>query len=387
MLKKYFFCLLTVAVFAACKTTTNPLDGQQLRLISSDLDTTSVVSGPVTITVTVLAPSGYGASGAYIDFYDPIEQRVRHEGPTPEDGTWMFTDTIPVTLGGGLFEFAFVAEAAGAITSDSLRLWVVAKDIRMWAIDSISANSYGEEQIGVQWSRPAIDIGTDTIFVKSSSGLVTSPFIEQYPANSAVVFVSEVGTDTITVHNAYASSRPIVWAPAEYHSSIELYSIADSNYYPSSGLYLAEGLTVPRTEYASNRSIADLILANDSSNPMSGFTIISPSLSSLSGYSGGRTTKLYHPIQFIDTVSNLHELYYSNDLSTYVNGVNPMYEIQLPDSNQYSTAFIAVTADGNYAQVAISPVSTDWQGHKFVTVAISYQPVVSLPYAGRGRKR
>ncbi len=99
-----------------------------------------------------------------------IEQRARHEGPTPEDGTWQFTDTIPSTLGGGSFEFAFVAEDAGAITSDSLRLWINAKDIRPWVIDSIQANSWSEEQIGVLWSRPAIDSGADTIFVQTSTG-------------------------------------------------------------------------------------------------------------------------------------------------------------------------------------------------------------------------
>ncbi len=388
MSKSNIFVLLMLVVFAVCKSTsTNPLDGQQLRLITSDQDTTSIVSGPVTFTVTVLAPTGYGASGAYIDFYDPIQKRARHEGPTPEDGEWQFTDTIADTLGGGVFEFAFVAEASGTITSDSLRLWIAAKDIRLWVIDSIAADSWGGEQIGVQWSRPPIDSGADTIFVQTSTGLVLPPFIEQYPANHAVIFVSEVGTDTITVHNAYASSRPIVWAPADYHTGINLYAINDSNYDEFSGLYFAGGEWVPMNSDAGYRPLADLVLAVDPSNSMSGYTVVSPSLSALTGFSGGRTTRLYHPIQFIDSGTNLQELYYSNDLSTYINGVTPLYEILLPDSSQYSTAFIAVTEDGNYARVAVSPVTTDWEGHKYVTTALSYQPTVGLPYAGRGRKR
>ncbi len=381
-------CLLTLAIFCACRTSTNPLEGQQLRLITSDLDTTTIVSGPVTITVTVLTPSGYGASGAYIDFYDPIEQHTRHEGPTPEDGTWQITDTISASMGGGLFEFAFIAESSGAITSDSVKLWVAAKDIRLWVIDSIAANSYGEEQIGVQWSRPAIDMGADTIFVQTSSGLVISPFIEQYPANNAVIFVPEVGTDTITVHNQYASSRSIVWAPANYYSNIELYSNHDSSYYPFWGLDFELGESVGMSVSAGYQSLVDLALVTDPSNQMSGLTIVSPSLSSLIGFSGGKMTKLYHPVQFIDTSeNNLQGIYYSNDLSTYVNGVAPIYEVQLPDSNQYSTAFIAVTEDNHYAQVAISPITIDWNGHKYVTVAIAYQPTAGIPYAGRGRKR
>ena len=232
---------LLLAAFCACKTTTNPLDGQQLRLITSDQDTTSIVSGPVTITLTVLEPSGYGASGAYIDFYDPIEQRVRHEGPTPEDGQLQFTDTISASMGGGNFEFAFVAEGAGASTSDSVKLWIAAKDIHLWVIDSIAANSYGEEQIGVQWSRPTVDLGADTIFVRTSSGLTFPPTIVLNPQNHALIFVSSaLGIDTITIHNAYASSQPIAWAPAEYHSdtepNLQLYPNGDSNYFAFWGL-------------------------------------------------------------------------------------------------------------------------------------------------------
>ena len=384
MSKSSIVGLLLLVAFCACKSTsTNPLDGQKLRLISSDLDTTSVVSGPVPFTVTVLQPSGYGASGAYIDFYDPIEQRARHEGPTPEDGTWEFTDTIPSTLGGGSFEFAFVAEDAGAITSDSLKLLINAKDIRPWVIDSIQANSWSEKQIGVQWSRPAIDSGADTIFVQTSTGIVIPPFVEQYPQNAAVIFVSEVGTDTITVHNAYASSRSIVWAPAYFSSDIDLYPNGDSNYDFNSGLYFAYGNSVSLYANYGFRPLVDLVLATDPSNHNSGYTIVSPSLSSLSGFSGGKTTKLYHPVQYIDSGFGLQQLYYPSDLFTYVNGVTPIYEIQLPDSNQYSTAFIAVTEEGNYAQVSIGPVMHDWENYPFVNVAISYQPVrFSLCRAG-----
>ena len=138
---------------------------------------------------------------------------------------------------------------------------------------------------------------------------------------------------------------------------------------------------------AGYRSLVDLVLITDPSNQMSGFTIVSPSVSSLSGYSGGKTTKLYHPIQFIDSGTNLHELYYSNDLSTYVNGATPIYEIPLPDSNQYSTAYIAVTEDGHYAQVCFGPITHNWEGYEYVPVSLSYQSNAGLPYAGRGRKR
>ena len=135
------------------------------------------------------------------------------------------------------------------------------------------------------------------------------------------------------------------------------------------------------------QTLADLELVGDNSNTMSGLTIISPSMRSLSGFFAGRTTSLYHPVQFIDSGNNLLEFYYPNDLSTYVKGVTPVYEIPLPDSSQYSTAFIAVTEDGNYAQVCVGPITHDWQEHRFVNVAISYQTIAGLPYAGRGRKR
>ena len=379
---------MLLVVFAACKTSTNPLDGQQLRLITSDQDTTQVVSGPVTFTVTVLQPSGYGASGAYIDFYDPIEQRARHEGPTPEDGTWQFTDTIFASNGGGNFEFAFVAESTGAITSDSLKLWISAKDIRLWVIGSIAAYSWDGDEIGIKWSRPAIDTGTDTIFTHPSQGGSTSFQLARYPNTNALIFVEAQGTtDTIIVHNAYASSQPIVWAPADYNSNIDLYPNSDSNYDNYYGLYFQTQQSVSMNAELGYRSLVDLVLANDPSNRMSGFTIVSPSLSSLRSFSGGKTTKLYHPIQFIDSGTNLHELYYSNDLSTYVIGATPIYEIPLPDSNQYSTAFIAITEDGHYAQVCIGPITHDWEGHQYAPVSLSYQPTVGLPYAGRGRKR
>ncbi len=381
---KIFGLLLLMALWACKSSSTNPTTGQKLRLISSDLDTTFLVYGPVTFTVTVLAPSGYGASGAYIDFYDPIQQRARHEGPTPEDGTWQFTDTI-VAGDGGNFEFAFVTDGPNDITSDSLRLWVHAKDIRLWIIDSIRANSWSTGEIGVQWLRPSIDSGVDTIVVHPSIGAVFTQ-LAPYPQNKAVAFVQNGSVDTITIHNAFASSKPIIWASAVYSSFIQLYSNMDTSY-PYCGLLLSDQSPVPMNPSSNYRTLADLELVADNSNQMSGFTIISPSLSSLSGFSGGKTTRIYHPVQFIDTGFNLQELYYTNDLSTYINGVTPVYEIPLPDSSKYSTAFIAVTEDGNYAQVCISPVTRDWQGTRMVTAALSYQTQAGLPYAGRGRKR
>src|ERR1035438_10392574 len=90
--------LLLLAIFCECKSTsTNPEQGQKLRLITSDPDTVYDVNQPVEFTVTVLDGTGYGVSDAYIDFYDPIKKLARHLGPTPEDGQWQFTDTIPTT--------------------------------------------------------------------------------------------------------------------------------------------------------------------------------------------------------------------------------------------------------------------------------------------------
>ncbi len=386
---------LLLVVFCACKTSTNPLEGQKLRIITSDPDTANIEQGPITFTLTVLAPSGYGASGAYIDFYDPIEQRARHEGPTPEDGTWQFTDTLPITTGGGAFEFAFIAEDAGAISSDSTRLWIIARDILPWMIDSIEANSWDGDEIEVQWSRPAVDTGTDTIFINPSPDNGSPSFqVEPYPSNKALIFAEVQGTtDTFTVHNAYAASRQIVWATANYNYDLRLYENGDSTDYQNSGLDLEAGEIFPTNYYGDDRSYVDLILATDPSNTASGVTIISASVASLSGFTGGRTTAFYDPVQYIDSGrgsgSNLQELLYPNDLSTYVTGVTPMYEITLPDSSQYSTAFIAVTQDGNYARVSVGPVMHDPtnDNYRFVYLAFSYQRVPGLPYAGRGRKR
>ena len=388
MLKKYIFCLLMLAVFAACKSTTNALDGQQLLIITSDRDTTSIQQGPVTFTLTVLQPSGYGVSGAYIDFYDPIEQRARHEGPTPEDGTWQFTDTVSVALGGSNFEFAFVAEGAGAVTSDSLRLWVQTVNVLPWIIDSIEAQSWDGQGIGVQWSRPTIDTGTDTIFVHPANG--SSPFTQLalYPNNTAFFLIGGDGADTITVHNAVVSSKPIVWAPAIYNDyGLELYENGDSDNGENSGLDLAGGEIFQTNYYSGEQIYTDLIVATDPTNTASGISIISPSVASLSGFSGGRVTAFYHPIQYVDNGTNLRELFYGNDLSTYVKGVTPIYKIPLPDSSQYSTAFIAVTQDGHYAQVSVGPVMHDDLNYRSVFLAYSYQPITGLPYAGRGRKR
>ena len=344
-------------------------------------------AGPVTLTLTALQPSGYGASGAYINFYDPIEQRARHEGPTPEDGELQITDTVSALSTSGYFEFAFVAEASGAITSDSLKLCVHEYGLKDWAIDSIEANSQDLGDVGVQWSRPSVDTGTDTIFVSDNFNSRIPVYYAHYPQSSAVISVQEDEVDTIWIHNAITSSQPIVWAPANYYNNIECTENADSDNYENSGLDLTDGESLPMNYYAGYRSQVDLILATDPNNTASGVTINSPSLSSLSGFSGGRTTAFYHPIQYIDNGSNLQQLFYSNDLSTYVNGVAPVYEIPLPDSSQYSTAFIAVTEDGHYARISVGPVRHAYLNYRFVYLAFSYQMEPGLPYAGRGRKR
>ena len=383
MFKSGIFFVLMLVVFAACKTSTNPLDGQKLQIITSDPDTAMQVFGPFTFTLTVLAPSGYGASGAYIDFYDPIEKRALHEGPTPEDGTWMFTDTIPDTVRGSVFEFAFVAKVPGAINSDSLRLWIATKDIRQWDIDSIAANSWYDQYIGVEWARPVIDSGMDTLFVHTAGSSVAI-ILEPFPQKSSIISDLQGDVDTIWVHNAYASSKAIVWASANYYYDNELYPNSGANNGIHSALQFSTGQTVSGTS-----SGADIIIAQDPNNHNSGFTIISPSVSALSGFSGGRTTNFYHIVPYIDTGENIQESYYTNDLSTYVNGATPVYEIPLPDSSHYSTRFIAVTEDGHYAQVSIGPVSHDPSDNNipYANVALSYQPVAGLPYAGRGRKR
>jgi hypothetical protein len=398
MSKTNIFFLLLLAVFCACKTSTNPLDGQQLRLITSDPDTVSVFTGQVTFTVTALQPSGYGASGAYIDFYDPIEQRARHEGPMPDDGELQFTDTVSASSTGSFLEFAFVAEYPGAITSDSLKLWVHEYDIQDLRIDSVEVNSWDYEDIGIQWLRPALDTGTDTVFISpQGQGGPFPSYIAPYPQSTVVVSANEGIADTITIHNAIASSRPVVWAPAYYygyqesgHNPIQLYEAADSVNNGNTGIVLSEGYSAP-INYFYNYNFAvesvDMIMVSVPSNHTSGVTIISPSISSMSGFSGGRTTAFYDIMQYIDSGTDLHELYFSQNLSTYVIGAIPTYEIPLPDSSQYSTAFIAVTQDGNYALVAVGPVTHDNNNYRYVYVAETYQPTVGLPYAGRGRKR
>jgi len=211
-----------------------------------------------------------------------------------------------------------------------------------------------------------------------------------YPQNSAVIPVSNFVADTITVHNAVTSSRPIVWASAVFygyhfsgHNPIQMYEIADTVNYVETGIVLYEGYSEPMNYfYGNSRNSADIVLAKDPANAMSGVTIISPSLSSLSGFSGGKTTSFYHPVQYIDSGTDLHQLYFSNDLSTYVNGATPLSQIPLPDSSQYSTVFIAVTQGGNYALVSVGPVMHDTNNYRYVYVAETYQPTAGLPYAG-----
>ncbi len=137
------------------------------------------------------------------------------------------------------------------------------------------------------------------------------------------------------------------------------------------------------------RSLVDLVLVTDPNNHNSGFTIVSPSLSTQRIF--GREDDQFLPSRSVHRFwlwSSAIILDPSWIFLCHVNGVTPVYEIPLPDSfPQYSTAFIAVTEEGNYAEVSIGPVMHDWENYPFVNVAISYQPVVGLPYAGRGRKR
>ncbi|HEY3874486.1 MAG TPA: hypothetical protein VGM92_03340, partial [Candidatus Kapabacteria bacterium] len=374
MKKSLTLAFLALAFFASCKTSTNPEQGQTLHLISSNQDTSSVASGPVEFTLTVLDRSNYGVGGAYIDFYDPIQLRQRHEGPTPADGTISIFDTIAASSGGGSFAFSFVATYSGATSSTALEKWVQSVDIRPWAIDSLGVNSYSWGEIGVQWKRPAEDMGTDTVIVLMESSLET--FLAPYPQNS-LVFTSEAGlVDSISVHNLYNSSRTLAWAATETYQDINLYERGDSNYDSYSGFLLSDGEVLPVTSTDGDGTLVDLILATDPANGGSGASLISPSMSSLTGIFGGKVTRLYHPVQFIDSTGGLglRELYYTEDISQIIKNESPTFSIPLPDSSKYSTAFIVVTQDKHYAQVCVRPVTHDWQGHLTATVSVSYQP-------------
>ena len=352
-----------------------------MSILNYDADTTILYRGMLHYNFVVLDGNGYGVGGAYVDFYDPIQKRQRHEGPTPKTGTIGIGDSIPVGGTGGAFEFDFVATHDG-LSSPVLHKWLHIMDVHAYAIDSVGVASWGSQTIFVQWSRPASDSGIDTVTATMGDTQIVG--MEPYPINYLSLNLPEVGEWQIVVSNAYTNSKPIKWAPAEQFFAIRLYEVGDSIPGDYSGLQLSSGTTLPTSAGGGSQALVDVMLAKDPASP-TGLSVISPSLSALSGFTG-RLSFLSAAKPIIDAGSGLTDILNYHDLSGEVSASHHQSSVPLPDSSSYSTMITALTADGNYARILIGPVTHDWNNLRYVNVGVSYQTVPNLPYAGRGRR-
>ena len=217
-----------------------------------------------------------------------------------------------------------------------------------------------------------------------SGSSITSRTTHPSPDSTQIITGLQSGTVyTFFVLSSVAYSDTIHWATAQRFGPVRLYETADNTPGENAGLVVSTGTTVSIS--GTDGETSDIVLATDPTS-LSGLTVVSPAVTSLSHLSNGKNTKFSD----FSTNGSLDYIYYHADTdisNRFKNGVNS-YEVP---SNPYSDfVFEIITADNHYAQIELKTqpngqiVGGSGTAH-FVDAVISYQPTAGVPYVARPR--
>ncbi len=245
---------------------------------------------------------------------------------------------------------------------------------------SIFVNAMSPNSIGVTWARGAGDTAADTIVAMNNNTVVSTAIVKG--DTGIVTGLSEMTSYDISVHVITGVSSAITWMTAERFNGIKIYEWADSTSGDPRGLQLAANAT--QAVVLPGASNPDFVLANDS------------------------TVTSHLVLQSGDSIDpawknmNVDPTYIFNDggLNTYYRDtaysfkVDSTHSVVIPGSKiGGSLIFDCRTANGNLALIEIVPPDSTGllygisNGHKFITVNVSYQAQPNAPYAGRGHAR
>jgi hypothetical protein len=390
-LVRFSFVLVLLSSLAAmgssCKNSTSPPSGtpvkDTLTLSKSVPDT--IVTRPgenFSITLSLGSASGQAADSAAVNYVDPILVGTYLVEAHNLPATVTITDTVPVTTDLGLYTYSFTATTPDYAHSQTITVYVKVVG-RSFAKMNLRAHAVDPTSIALAWTRPPNDHGTDTVVVMSGSS-ITSRTTRPSPDSTQIITGLQTGTVyTFFVLSSIAYSDTIRWATAQRFPSVRLYETADNTSGENAGLVVSTGTSVSIT--GTDAETSDIVLATDPTS-LSGVTVVSPAVTSLSPLSNGKNTKFSD----FNTNGSLDYIYYHADTdisNRFKDGVNS-YEVP---SNPYSDfLFEIITADNHYAQVELQTqpngqiVGGSGTAH-FVDVIVSYQPAAGMPYVARPR--
>ncbi len=243
----------------------------------------------------------------------------------------------------------------------------------------LMAQSVNATTIALMWTRGTGDAGMDTVY---QGATVLGPV-----SGSAmnVTSLQEQTAYTFTVRTAGGTTNAVIWMTAERTNGLRIYETSDPSTSDPSGISV--GPTIATTINLANGASADFILESYSGDPMlpSGISLVASNVHN----AAWRDTKVNGKALYVP--GGLNSNFAMTDYKTSMDTIT-MNAFDVPDDATYATkgsAIIVVkTSDNHLALVEIVPDASGKlysvsNGHKYITVNVSYQAAVNTGYASR----
>lgn len=240
----------------------------------------------------------------------------------------------------------------------------------------LAVNAADESSITVLWTRDPLDHTPDTV---------------NYQAVSQVTNADPV-----------SGATAITWATATKASNLTIYETADNTSGHGSGLVLGDGTTRVASVLGADATKLDLVLASNSAITLPFLSLVAPSVSSLTGITGGRQTVFDTNVYQIggDASNQQFTTTIAGTFPTSGSLIANQFDIPDGDFKDTSVVLLVYTADNHYARVEIIPQTNPsnpsksllWKDVPIATAPYSvraivvnawYQPTVGWGYVGR----
>lgn len=260
------------------------------------------------------------------------------------------------------------------------------------APSNFRVRSNSATSISAKWSRGTGDMSLDTLIAMNGTTVVSTQTTSD--SSATVTGLNEGTPYTITLHtgNSSVNLSGMTWMTAERTNGIKVYETSDPNAGDPSGLLLQSGASGGvKSESLSGAANADFALQTVAGIP-SGVSLVSGKVL----HGNWNNTGVDPNPNYI--VGGLDSAFRSSDYSAELaiaSGTNGVNSYDIPGTALTgSRVLICQTASGNLALVEVVPdastgllYSVDGNGHKYVTLNVSYQTAADQPYAARARSR
>lgn len=265
------------------------------------------------------------------------------------------------------------------------------------------------DSIAVMWTRGTTDTSSDIIVATPVAG---GSINDAANAVSFTVATKSTGTIgglklgqfySIAIQGGNGTSAAVTYATSMRAPSSglwRLYETGDKRAGHPSGIVLSNKATSAQGPISvgasnANRTDADLVFASDAGAGFPFISFVSPSVTSLSGVSAGRSTKFSNQIS--TTTAGLNGIWHNTGIESQIpSGTSLINVLSVDTATNRPLVFYVLTADANYCAVEVVPQTKDGQifgvdidgttgiTYRFVDCRISYQSVANAGYVSRG---